>query len=206
MILITTLYRSLLDVVLPTAHAHCDTADGPAVADGRRALEAGNINYARKWIQPDGDAELTEVFTKALAVRKLNPEAAELADRLFLETLVRLHRMGEGVGFTGIQPTGTKIEPIVAAADQAMETGDDREVVALAPADRRVELHRRFEVARGKQRFDVDDVKGARDFVVAYVSFYKYAEGEDHDHEHSHHAHVRGAQDGAHAQHEHPHR
>jgi hypothetical protein len=174
------------------------------VADSRRALEAGNINYARKWIQADGDDELTEVFTKTLAVRKLTPQAADLADRLFLETLVRLHRMGEGVGFIGIQPTGTKIEPIVATADQAMETGDDHEVIALAPADRGAELHRRFEVARGKQRFDVDEVKGARDFVVAYVSFYKYAEGEDH--EHGHHAHVGGAHDGARAQHEHANR
>ncbi len=124
-----------------------------------------------------------------MAVRKLGPDAAELADRLFLETLVRIHRMGEGVGFTGIQPTGTQIEPIVAAADRALEIGDDGDVRALAPAERRDELHRRFEVALGKKGFDVDDVPAARDFVAAYVSFFKYAEGEDHEHGHGHHAH-----------------
>jgi hypothetical protein len=59
--------------VLPSADAQGDTANGPAMAAGRRALEAGNGNCARKWIQADGDAELTEVFTKALAVRKLGP-------------------------------------------------------------------------------------------------------------------------------------
>ena len=59
---IHTFIRSLIESILPTAAAHCDTADGPAVTDGRRALETGNINHALKWIQADGEAELTEVF------------------------------------------------------------------------------------------------------------------------------------------------
>jgi uncharacterized protein DUF6448 len=194
--LTTTLFlRSLVEAILATAEAHCDTADGPAVTDGRRALETGNINHALKWIQADGEPELTEVFTKALAVRKLGSDAAELADRLFLETLVRLHRMGEGVGFTGIQPSGTQIEPIVAAADRALEIGDDTEVYVMAPPERREELHRRFELALAKKGFDVNDVPAARDYVAAYVSFFKYAEGEDHAH--GRHAQRAGAHDHA---------
>ena len=180
-------FRALLQAILPTAHAHCDTADGPAVTDGRRALESGNINFALKWIQADGEAELAEVFENALAVRKLGRQAAVVADRLFLETLVRLHRMGEGVGFTGIQPSGTNVDPIVVAADRALETGDDRELMKLAPASRRDELHHRFRVALGKKAFEVDDVRAARDFVTAYVSFFKFAEGEDHEHGHAAH-------------------
>lgn len=107
-----------------------------------------------------------------------------LADRLFLETLVRLHRMGEGVGFTGIQPSGTTIDPIVVAADRALETGDDHELMALAPAERREELHRRFQAALGKKAFEVDDVPAGREFVASYVSFFKFAEGEEHEHRH----------------------
>jgi hypothetical protein len=195
---IATLFRSLVETVVPVVDAHCDTADGPAVSDGRRALETGNINHALKWIQPGGEAELADVFAKALAVRTLGADAAEVADRLFLETLVRLHRMGEGVGFTGIQPTGAPVDPVVAAADRALEAGDDREVRSLVPPERRDELHRRFETALGKKRFDVDDVAAARDYVAAYVSYFKYAEGEDHAHghashdEHAHHAHAHG--------------
>lgn len=184
----TRLFRSLLEAILPSAHAHCDTADGPAVTDGRRALDTGNLNFALKWIQPDGEGELADVFSKALEVRKLGPRAAEVADRLFLETLVRLHRMGEGVGFTGIQPSGAKVDPIVVAADRALAEGDDRELIALAPAGRREELHRRFQVALGKKAFNVDNVRAARDFVASYVSFFKYAEGEDHEHGHQPHA------------------
>ena len=106
---------------------------------------------------------------------------------------MRRRRRGEGVGSTGTQPTGTKINPIVRAAARALEAGDDSQVAALAPAERRAELHRRFETALGKKKFDVNDVPAARDYVAAYVRFFKYAEGEDHEHHQAHgpdaHAH-----------------
>ncbi|MCC6610383.1 MAG: hypothetical protein IT515_12025 [Burkholderiales bacterium] len=178
---------------IPAAEAHCDTADGPAVADGRRALKSGNLNYALKWIPADGEAELREVFGKAMAVRKLGPEAAEVADRLFLETLVRIHRMAEGVGFTGIQGPGAHVEPVVVAADRALDDGNLEPLRALVPPERFGELATRFARARGKRDFAVDDVKAGRDFIAAYVSYFKYAEGEEHDHAsragHAHHGH-----------------
>lgn len=37
-----------------------------------------------------------------MRVRGYSDDAADIGDRLFLETLVRIHRMAEGVGFTGI--------------------------------------------------------------------------------------------------------
>ncbi|WP_194793124.1 DUF6448 family protein [Raineyella fluvialis] len=199
-----TLLRSLVETVVPTVRAHCDTADGPAVTDGRRALETGNVNFALKWIQADAEAELVEVFTRSLAVRRLGTDARWVADRLFLETLVRLHRMGEGVGFTGIQPTGTELPAVVVAADRALDIGDDTEVRGLVPAARSDELHRRFGIALAKKDFDIDDVDAARDFVAAYVSYFKYAEGEEHEHHgHEHHGHEHA--EHQHAEHEHAH-
>jgi len=176
---IVTLLAALKPV---TVQAHCDTAEGPAVKDGRKALETGNINYALKWIPADGEAEMRDVFEKALKVRTLGAEAAELADRLFLETMVRIHRMGEGVGFTGIQPVGTQIDPVVKAADEAIALGSDTDLLPMVPQERRAELDKRFRAALAIKDFDVDDVAGARRYIAAYVSFFKYAEGEDHDH------------------------
>ena len=175
-----------------TVEAHCDTADGPAVTDGRKALEAGNINYALKWIPADGEAELRDVFDKALRVRTLGTDAAELADRLFLETMVRIHRLSEGVGFTGLQPTGTHIDPVVTAADEAIAVGSDAELLPMVPEERRAELDKRFQAAVAVKDFDVDDVVAGRRYLAAYVNFFKYAEGEDHDHhghEHGHEGH-----------------
>lgn len=176
---IVTLLAALKPV---TVQAHCDTAEGPAVKDGRKALETGNLNYALKWIPADGEAEMRDVFEKALKVRTLGAEAAELADRLFLETMVRIHRMGEGVGFTGIQPVGTQIDPVVKAADEAIALDSDADLLPMVPEERRAELDKRFRAALAIKDFDVDDVAAARRYIAAYVSFFKYAEGEDHEH------------------------
>lgn len=181
---------TLLAAMKPVnAQAHCDTAEGPAVKDGRKALETGNLNYALKWIPADGEAELRDVFETALKVRPVGPEAAELADRLFLETMVRIHRMGEGVGFTGIQPEGTQIDPVVKAADEAIALGSDTDLLPLVPEERRAELDERFHAALAIKDFDVDDVAAGRRYLAAYVSFFKYAEGEDHEH-HGHEVHA----------------
>ena len=183
---------TLLAALKPaTVQAHCDTAEGPAVKDGRTALQTGNINHALAWIPADGEAELRDVFEKALTVRTLGAEAAELADRLFLETMVRIHRMGEGVGFTGIQPVGALVDPVVAAADAAIAEGSDAALLPMVPAERRAELHERFRAALAVKDFDVDDVAAGRRYLAAYVSFFKYAEGEDHEH-HGHEGHGHG--------------
>ncbi len=190
--------RTLVAALRPAVVlAHCDTADGPAVTDGRTALTTGNINYALKWIPADGEAELRPVFEKAQLVRALGPDAAELADRLFLETLVRIHRLGEGVGFTGIQPTGTQIDPVVMAADEAVALGSDAVLLPMVAQDRRVELDRRFRAASALADFDVDDVAAGRRYLAAYVSFFTYAEGEAHEH-HGHEDAVHHAHDHAH--------
>lgn len=108
-----------------SASANCDTEDGPAVTDGRLALETGDPGPALAWVHAEGDAEVREVFGLAQRVRAPGGEARLVADRLFLETLVRLHRAGEGAGFEGIKPAG-QVDPVVvvaAAADRSIEAG-----------------------------------------------------------------------------------
>ena len=189
---------TLLAALKPaTVQAHCDTTEGPAVKDGRKALETGNTNYALKWIPADGEAEMRDVFEKALKVRTLGADAAEVADRLFLETMVRIHRMGEGVGFTGIQPAGTQIDPVVTAADEALASGSDADLLPMVPQERRAELDKRFHAVLAIKDFDVDDVAAGRRYLAAYVSFFKYAEGEDHEH-HGHERLVHSAHDHGH--------
>jgi hypothetical protein len=181
----TLLLFAVLVLVPRRASAHCDTEDGPAVVDGRTALRTGNPNHALKWILPGGEAELRPIFDKAVKVRALGADAAEVADRYFLENMVRIHRAGEGASYDGIKPTGTVLSPEVVAADRAMETGDLKPLMALLPADKHPELRLRFDKARTLKQFDVDDLVAGRAYIAAYVSFYKYAEGED-DHHHHH--------------------
>lgn len=174
-------------LLVQPASAHCDTEDGPAVQDARRALATGNANIALKWVHPDGEAEVRAAFDAARAA--LGAEGADQAERQFLETLVRVHRAGEGAGFDGIKPTGTELPPEVVAADAALEAGTIEPLRGLVPDERWPELEKRFAEALGKKGFDVDDLDAARDYVAAYVSYFKFAEGEDDHHHHGAHAH-----------------
>lgn len=166
------------------ADAHCDTVDGPTVADGRTALRTGNLSHALPWVHPSAEAELREVFELAARVRRLGGDAATAADRLFLETLVRLHRAGEGAPFDGLKRAGTPIPPIVAAADAAIAAGSIDPLAGLLPEDRLDEAGRRLAHALALKEFPVDDVAAGRQYLAAYVGFVKYAEGEDGHHGH----------------------
>lgn len=168
------------------ASAHCDTMDGPTAQDGIEALETGNLALAKKWISADDEAELESVFNRARAARKLGAEAQSVGDSWFLENLVRIHRAGEGAGFTGLQPAGVPIDEKVAAADRSIEVGDLEPLRGLIPDDRWPELERRFAAVLDCKDYPVDDVEAGRHYIEAYVNFFKFAEGEDHDHAHQH--------------------
>src|SRR5574340_348706 len=99
--------------------AHCDTLDGPVVATARASLEKGDVTPVLKWVRKEDEKEIQELFNKTLIVRKQGKEAKELADMYFFETLVRIHRAGEGAPYTGLKAAGT-VEPSVAAADKAL--------------------------------------------------------------------------------------
>jgi hypothetical protein len=178
---------SLVALVIQPASAHCDTEDGPAVQDARRALETGNVNYALKWVHAEGEDEVRAAFDAAQAAHGADRVAP--VERQFLETLVRVHRADEGAGFDGIKPTGTELPPEVVAADVAVETGVIDPLRGLIPDDRWSELEKRFALVLSKKNFNVDDLDAARDYVAAYVHFFKYAEGED-EHHHHHGGHV----------------
>lgn len=166
--------------------AHCDTMDGPVIKDAKLALESSNINYVMKWIQAGDEAELEEAFSLTMKVRVLGPEAQTLADRYFFDTLVRIHRVGEGVGFTGISPAGTPVDEKVLAADKAIEAGNLNPLRGLVPEEKKHELHILFDRVMELRNFDINDVTAGRKYVAAYVSFFKFAEGEEHAHNEAH--------------------
>ena len=82
------------------AVGHCDGMDGPVVTLARKALESGNVNLVLPWVAKQDEDEIRRTFEHTVAVRKLGPEAQALADRHFFESLVRIHRAGEGEAYT----------------------------------------------------------------------------------------------------------
>src|SRR5512134_3033372 len=121
---------SVLLAPLP-ARAHCDGLDGPVVKAAEQALAKNDVNLVLIWVQPQDEAEIRSAFTHAVAVRKLGPEARRLADTHLFETLVRVHRAGEGAPYTGLKPAGRDLGPAIPATDRALETGDPAALLAL---------------------------------------------------------------------------
>ncbi|CAG4884321.1 conserved exported protein of unknown function [Georgfuchsia toluolica] len=159
------------------AFAHCDTLDGPVVTSARKALDSGNLNPALVWVRAADEAPIREAFAKALAVRKGGPAAQELADRYFFETLVRIHRMGEGADYTGLKPAG-ETHPAVAAADGSLRTGKLDRVDALVMERLRAALERSFHevIERRAAAKDPNDVPAGRAAASAYVEYLHYVE------------------------------
>jgi hypothetical protein len=158
-----------------TAHAHCDTLDGPVVGAARKTLESGNVSLALVWVQKNDESEIRKAFDQTRAVRKAGGDAKALADRYFFETLVRVHRAGEGAPYTGLKPNGT-VEAPVAAADKAIGSGKLQALAKLI-ADRTEEgLHRHFGEVMAKKKYNPADVEAGRAYTSAYVEFVHYAE------------------------------
>lgn len=158
------------------AIAHCDTLDGPVVMQAKAALEKGDVTPVLKWVKKDNEAEIRDAFKKTLAVRTKGPEAKELADMYFFETLVRLHRAGEGAPYTGLKPAGTDLGLAVAGADKALETGKADDLVKLVTGDVAAGIRERFNTAMGKKKHADESVDAGREFVDAYVTFVHYVE------------------------------
>jgi hypothetical protein len=153
-----------------TAHAHCDSLDGPVVRDARAALESGDSKVVRRWVAADQEAELLEVFEHALAVRTLGAQARDVADRLFFETLVRLHRASEGEAFTGLKPAGTT-DPGLQVADAALAAGSVEELGDELAAAVREAVETRFVAVQEAEQQGTDSVSAGRAYVKAYVEY-----------------------------------
>lgn len=156
--------------------AHCDGLDGPVIKDARKALETGNVKLVLIWVQKADQEEIISAFNKTFAIRKLSREAREFADMYFFETLVRIHRAGEGAPYTGIKPAGRDLGPAIPAADKAIESGSPKDLVKFLQDAVHNGLHPRYMNTLQKKNFDPNDVNAGREYVKAYVEFVHYVE------------------------------
>jgi hypothetical protein len=155
--------------------AHCDTLGGPVVRDAEVALATGDVTPVLKWVRVDDEGEIREVFAQATSARVQGAAARTVADRLFFETLVRLHRAGEGAPFTGLQANGA-LEAGVAEADGAIEVRSaDALVKELLDGIERG-VRERFARVLETRRHAGDGVAQGREFVAAYVDFVHHVE------------------------------
>lgn len=158
------------------AQAHCDSEDGPIIASIRTALAEGDITPILKWITPADEAQIKNLFEKVRALRGQSEEARAVADQLFMETFVRVHRAAEGAPFTGLKPAGS-IPPILVAADQALESGNVQALADSVASAVRAGIIARFNHAHEQSKHQDESVAQGREFVEAYVTYVHFVEG-----------------------------
>lgn len=159
------------------ASAHCDGLDGPVVNAARKALETGNVSFALMWVQERDEPEIKSAFERTMKVRGLGGDARSLADTYFFETLVRVHRAGEGAAYTGLKPAGRDLGPAIPAADKALESGSPDALIALIRTAIDKGIREQFEHAlHARHGAAGADVAAGRRFVAAYVPFIHYVE------------------------------
>lgn len=158
------------------ARAHCDGMDGPVVKAAQAALEEANVNLVLQWVRAADEPEIRSAFDRAITVRKLGSDAQKLADSYFFETVVRVHRTGEGAPYTGLKPAGRDLGPAIPAADRALASGDPEPLVKLLVEAVRAGVHERFQSVLAVKSHAPADVGAGREFVERYVAYVHYVE------------------------------
>ena len=152
------------------ASAHCDSYDGPVIKDALKALEQQNVELVLKWVEPKYDKIITEKFNQTLKLQGSNEEVNEIIRTHFLETLVRLHREGEGASFTGLKPIGS-MTPMVEMADNSLDKNDIDYVVNKVNNHLGEVLRERFTKAMELSKTKHNSVEQGRAYVEAYVEY-----------------------------------
>jgi hypothetical protein len=166
-----------LAAINPTpVFAHCDGWDGPVVKAAQAALDTRNPALVLIWVQAKDEGEILKAFNQTLAVRELNAQAKALADQFFFETLVRVHRAGEGAPFTGLKPAGRDLGPAIPAADEAVDTQSIDPVLTLLTGTVQERVRRQLQEVVAAKSFDATDLSAGRAYVRAYVEFVHFVE------------------------------
>jgi hypothetical protein len=184
MIKIKTVLAGMLLLALfgtQAAQAHCDSVDGPVAKTVQKALEDGNVNPVLAYAPAAAETEISTAFESSRQVRILSAEARSLADRAFMETVIRLHRAGEGAPYTGLKPAGIDYGPVIRAAEDAVETGDLAKLNLALAEEIKHALRERLEHVRKAQGAPrepktAEQVIPARERISAELGFVTFAE------------------------------
>jgi len=139
------------------------------------ALDADDVDLVLPFVPEEGEADVRATFAACQSVRGLGDNAQELADRLFFETVVRIHRAGEAAPYTGLRPAGLDVGPVIPLAERAIEVGSAEPVADYLTGVLHDELKRRLEKVNALAAMRDRSVPDARSYVDAMLGFQVYS-------------------------------
>ena len=148
---------------------HCDSLSGPVVKMARKALETGNVKFILPYVPKESEGEVITTFNKVLPLHNQSNGVHEIADTFFFETVVRLHRAGEGAPYTGLKPAGENEGPVIPIAEKAIETGSVEELKHALTHIIVDEVEKRFEHMQHLKQHAEASVDDAREYVESML-------------------------------------
>ena len=145
---------------------HCDSVKGPVVTAAKKALDADRVELVLPYVKKEGEAEIRGAFALVAKARTAGPEAKDVADRYFFDTVVRVHRAGEGAPFTGVKADADE-GPVIPIAERAIERRDATELIEFLTTALRDAATRRFTDMLALERVTDGDVAKMREYVEA---------------------------------------
>jgi hypothetical protein len=159
--------------------AHCDSYDGPVIKDALKALKEKKVGLVLKWVEPKYEKEITAKFTQTLKLTGPNEEVNKVLETYFLETLVRLHREGEGEPYTGLKRAGSMTR-MIKMADTALEKKDIESLVKGVNTHLEKVLREKYSQVIALSKTKEESVEMGRAYVAAYVEYTHTLEGLEH--------------------------
>jgi hypothetical protein len=150
---------------------HCDSKDGPVVKAAALAISEASVDLVLPYVPANGEAEVSAAFDKTMAARACGSAAADVADEWFFETVVRIHRAGEGAAFTGLKPAGLGHGVVIPVAERAIDTGSVDELVQLLTSALEAEVRGKFDRVMKLRATERGPVPEAREYVEAMLGF-----------------------------------
>lgn len=154
---------------------HCDFLDGPVVTAAREALDARDVDLVLPFVPADAEDEVRQTFERVMPLRDLGATARGVGDQLFFETVVRLHRVGEGAPYDGLRPAGHTVGPVIPLAERAVAGGSTEQLANYLADALRWELATRLESIHHLAGPEDRSVPALRRYVDAVHSFEEYS-------------------------------
>lgn len=154
---------------------HCDSLDGPVVTAARHALDHDDVDLVLPYVPAEAEAEVKNAYDRTTRARPQGAEAREIADLWFYETVVRLHRAGEGAPYSGLKPAGLEVGPVIPIAERAIRDEDPTPLIEALTEIVRDETLRRFHDMTERKQHATHDVATARRYVTAMLGLQVWA-------------------------------
>jgi hypothetical protein len=154
---------------------HCDSLDGPVVIAARQALEAADVDLVLPFVPAEAEAEVRAAYDRVTPLRDSGPQVRETAELWFFETVVRLHRAGEGAPYTGLKPAGLSVGPVIPLAERAIESGSSQQLGDYLTNVLRDELEHRLDAVHDLAAYRARSMEDERRYVQAMLGYEVYS-------------------------------